>query len=69
MSECAATESVEMFSVAVPPLRGPVPRVVVPSLNVIVPVAVDGETVAVNVTAAPNVDGLSDDVIVVVVEA
>jgi hypothetical protein len=35
--------------------------VAAPSLNVIVPVAVDGVTDAVSVTPLPNVDGLSED--------
>jgi len=45
----------------------PVPRVVVPFLKVTVPVAVDGDTVAVNVTEEPYVDGFSEDASVVVV--
>jgi hypothetical protein len=46
----------------------PVPRVVDPSLNVTVPVALEGVTVAVRVTAAANVDGFGAEVIVVVVD-
>ena len=42
---------------------------VVPSLNVTVPVAVDGVTVAVKVTEAPYVDGLGLDVTTVAVAA
>ena len=38
-----------------------------PSKNVTVPVAVDGETVAVKITVCPNVDGFGLDVRVVVV--
>ncbi len=68
VSECAATESVEVISVAVPPLRVPVPIVAAPSLKVIVPVAVDGNTLAVKVTFVPNVEGFSDDIKFVVVE-
>jgi hypothetical protein len=37
----------------VPPLRVHVPSVVVPLLKVTVPVAVEGETVAVSVALAP----------------
>ena len=39
----------------------PVPSVVVPSLNVTVPVAVVDEIVAVKVTEDPNADGFADD--------
>jgi hypothetical protein len=39
----------------VPPLRVHVPSTVVPLLNVIVPVAAEGDTVAVNVTLLPTV--------------
>jgi hypothetical protein len=39
----------------------PVPRVVLPSAKVTVPVAVDGVTVAVNVTGEPNATGLADE--------
>ena len=52
-----------------PPDRLPVPRTVAPSLNVTVPVAVDGVTVAVKITEAPKVDGLRLDVTTVVVAA
>ena len=45
-----------MLKVAVPDERVPVPRVVAPSRKVIVPAAVDGDTVAVNVTDEPNID-------------
>ena len=37
-------------------------RVVAPSLNVMVPVAVFGETVAVKVTFAPKVEGLTVEI-------
>lgn len=47
----------------------PVPRVVLPSLNVTVPAAADGVTVAVKVTEAPNVEGFADEATVVVVFA
>ena len=52
---------------AFPLLSVPVPRVVVPSLNVTVPVAADGVTVAVNVTEFPYVEGLAEEASVVVV--
>jgi hypothetical protein len=39
--------------VALPLLIVPVPSVVLPFLNVTVPVAAEGETVAVNVTELP----------------
>jgi hypothetical protein len=55
--------------VAVPLLRVPVPSVVLPSLKVTVPVAVDGVTVAVKVSDAPYVDGFADEVTAVVVFA
>jgi hypothetical protein len=64
--ECEATDSVEVLYVAFPPLRVPVPKVVLPSLKVTVPVAADGVTVAVNVTDVPKPEGFSDDVKVVV---
>ncbi len=54
---------------AVPPDKVPVPRVEVPSMNVTVPVAVDGVTVAVKVAELPYVDGLVNDVTPVVVDA
>jgi len=60
-------------NVAVPPDRVPVPNVKVPSRNVTVPVgeatAVMPATVAVKVTLCPKTDGLTDEVIVVVVVA
>jgi hypothetical protein len=54
---------------AVPPDRLPVPRVAPPSINVTVPVAVDGVTVAVKITELPYVDGSADDVTPIVVDA
>jgi hypothetical protein len=50
-----------VVKVAFPVAMVPVPRVVVPSLNVTVPVAVEGVTVAVNFTEAPKVEGLRDE--------
>jgi hypothetical protein len=52
-----------------PLVRVPVPRTVVPSLNVTVPVAPAPVTVAVKVTALPYTDGLRDDATPVVVDA
>ena len=54
---------------ALPLALVPVPRVVVPSLNVTVPAAAEGETVAVKVTDAPNPDGFADEASVTVVFA
>jgi hypothetical protein len=67
--ECGPTASAAVLNVAVPPDRLPVPRTVAPSLNVTVPVAVDGVTVDVKVTEVPYVDGLRLDVTTVVVAA
>lgn len=58
-----------MDSVAIPPLRVALPRAVVPSLIVTVPVVVAGETFAVSVMPLPTVDGLAEEVNVVVVGA
>ena len=63
------TLSVEMENDALPPLRAAAPSTVEPSRNWTVPVAVEDETVAVNVTALPLFDGLGLDVNVVVVLA
>src|SRR5467141_810036 len=53
------------MNVAIPPLSVPVPSAVAPSLNVTVPVGMPepeaGFTVAVNVTAWPKADGLSEE--------
>ena len=64
--ECDPAVNVEVLSVAFPLLRVPVPRVVVPSLNVTVPPHVDGATVPVNFTEEPYVDGFAEDDTVVV---
>lgn len=61
MIECDPTDSAAVPYVAIPPVTVPVPSVVLPSLKVIVPVANDGETVAVNVIAEPNIDGFADE--------
>ena len=68
--EWEPTDKSLMLNFATPPLDNvPVPRTVVSSLKVTVPVAVDGVTVAVKVTRSPKVDGLSDDVTPVDVDA
>ena len=64
----------EIANVAAPPLSVPVPRVVLPSLNVTVPVGVPlagaaAATVAVNVTDWPKTDGFDEDVTAVVLLA
>ena len=49
----------EVESVALPPLRVALPKEVEPSKNVNVPVAAEGETVAVKVTLWPETEGLA----------
>jgi hypothetical protein len=60
-----------VVKVATPPDKLPLPSTVAPSLNVTDPVGVPPPpvTVAVKVTAWPNVLGLSDEISDVVVEA
>jgi hypothetical protein len=53
--------------VALPLLIVAVPSVLLPSVNVTVPVAVVGVTVAVNVTDEPYADGFADEARVTVV--
>jgi len=65
--ECEPVASVEMLNVAFPPLSAPVPSAVLPSVNVTVPVAVVGVTVAVKVTDEPYADGFADEISVTVV--
>ena len=50
-----------MVKGAVPPLSGAVPSVVPPSVNVTDPLAVEGATVAVNVTGVLYPDGLAEE--------
>ena len=74
MIECEPTVSVFVVNVAMPPESVPVLMVVVPSLNVTVPVAgpapgATAATVAVNVTDCPELDGFVPLVSVVVVLA
>jgi hypothetical protein len=61
------TASVDVLYVAIPPLIVAVPSVVPAFLNVTVPVAVVGESAAMNVTEIPYVDGFADEVSVTVV--
>jgi hypothetical protein len=65
--ECEPAASVEMLNVAFPALSAPVPSAVLPSVNVTVPVAVVGVTVAVKVTDEPYADGFGDEASVTVV--
>jgi len=65
--ECGPLASVEVLYVAPPLLIVAVPSVVLPSVNVTVPVAVVGVTVAVNVTDEPYADGFADEARVTVV--
>ncbi len=71
--ECVPWASAAVVNVAWPAASsGPVPSVVVPSMNVTVPVGVPGETlvtVAVNVTDCPVTDGLGAETRAVVVGA
>lgn len=70
MIELAPPRRVEVDNVADPPERVTVPRTPVPFLKVTEPVGVPNapaETVAVKVTASPRVEGLSEDVTLVVV--
>ena len=53
--------SVEVVTVATPPVTVDVPSVVEPLVNVTVPVALL-DSVSVNVTEAPGRDGLTEDV-------
>jgi hypothetical protein len=70
MFECVPTARADVVYVAVPPESVPVPSVVAPSLNVIVPVAAVGITLAVKLTDAPNAKVLLralDETVVIVV--
>lgn len=59
--ECDPVDNIDVLYVALPPLSVPVPKVVVPSLNVTVPVAAEGVTVPVKVTNEPYVEGLTEE--------
>jgi endonuclease YncB( thermonuclease family) len=67
--ECLPPLSDDVESDAWPLLRTTVLSEVEPSKNSTVPVAVDGETVAVKVTTRPLFDGFGSDVNVIVVLA
>ena len=63
--ECAPTVRALVMKLAMPPLRVPVPRIVVPFLKVTDPTGtapVGVVTLALNVTLAPNFEGFSEDV-------
>jgi hypothetical protein len=60
------TANIEVLKVAFPLLIVPVPKVVLPFLNVTVPVAAEGDSVAVNVTDEPYVEGFAEEVSVTV---
>jgi len=64
---CAPAVKELVVELAVPALSVPVPKRLPPFRNCTVPVAVLGETVAVNRTACPNVDGLLLELTAVVV--
>src|SRR2546422_926402 len=71
---CAAIDRVDVLKVATPlPSSVPVPRLLLPSLNCTVPVAITPDTlpltVAANVTPWPNTRGLPLDVTLVLVLA
>lgn len=59
--EWEPSAKLEVVYITGPLLIVTVPRVALPSLNVTVPVAAAGVTVAVNVTGAPNGEGFADD--------
>ena len=61
------TESADVERDAVPPLTVAEPSKLAPSKNCTFPVDPAGDTVAVNVTTCPNVDGFRDDASDVVV--
>jgi hypothetical protein len=63
------TERLAVVKVATPPLSVEVPNELAPSEKVSVPVADEGETVAVKVTDCPNVEGFKLEVRLVVVLA
>jgi hypothetical protein len=65
--KCVPSDRLEMDSDAIPPLSVPVPSEVDPSRNVTVPVAPEGDTIAVNVTRWFGFEGLALEVSVVVV--
>lgn len=60
--ECVPCVKADVENVAVPALTAPVPIATAPSRNWTLPVAVDGVTAAVKVTACPSVEGFALDV-------
>jgi hypothetical protein len=66
---CGPAVKLDVESDALPPFTVDVPSKVVPSKNCTVPVAVDEEIAALNVTGWPGFDGLRLDVSAVVVFA
>ena len=66
---CVPTVKVEVVKAACPLAMATVAMVVAPSLNVMLPVTVEGATVAVNVTDCPEIDGFTPETTVVVVDA
>ena len=69
MIECDPGDRLEVETLALPPLSVAVPSDVVPSKTCTVPVADDGDTLAVNITFWPDVDGFRLEETVVVVPA
>src|SRR5437868_1826881 len=67
--EWLPVENGAVASVADPPQTAEVPRSAAPSRNCTVPVAADGETVAVSVTDCPNADGLTEELTLTVAVA
>jgi hypothetical protein len=67
--ECDPAINAEVDIEAVPELRFAVPSEVEPSKNCTLPVALDGETLAVNFTVWPNAEGLRLEEIDAVVAA
>src|SRR5260370_42348967 len=64
--ECVPVDRLVVDGDAAPPVRVPAPSRLAPSKNWTVPVAPEGETVAVSITLCPRVDGLLLDAIAVV---
>lgn len=73
MSECVPETNTEVANEADPAVKGTAPRVVPPSIKVIVPVGVPdadtGVTSAVKVTSCPKADGLTLETKPAVLEA
>ena len=65
---CGPGSSEEVAKLAMPPLRAPEPKLVLPSWKSIVPVALDGKMVAVRVTDCPALEGFELEFTAVAVE-